>query len=455
MQPPLDALPADAVLVHIGPHKTGTSSLQSVAEVTRSALLAHGVTYPGTAGAHHVEAKALRRLAGGWTHDAEASPDVEQWSRLVAEVARTPGRVLLSSEFFAQADDEAQARMVRDVGPERIHVLTAARNPAALATSTWQQVLRQGYPVTLQTWLAHNFRRAEVAQESTGFWSWADPDALVSRWSRNVDPQRITVVALDERDRRLLPRTVEQLLDLPEGLLADVTPPDSNRGLTAPEAALLQRVLEKLDSRVTWAEYSRVLRYGVLMRLLRTRRPDPGEARTRLPAWALDQAADQTERTIAGLDASPVRIVGDLASLRTTLGPAEDDAPITEVPLEAAAEALVGAVSVAVFGNSELERRPAGAARKAAGRKPGKGAGGPRDDDAPGTGKGPGKSPGKGPGKSPGRGAGKGRGGRPGDRAVESVPTRELAGILVGRVGRGARRRAARLRGAARDRRGT
>src|SRR5206468_1900500 len=105
--------------------------------------------YPGKLSAHHNAARALRQYGEGWAHSPEKAPDPTVWTNLARRVRDIPGRVLLSSEFFAQADDQARAKVVNDLGAERVYLLAGARNPAAIAVSTWQQVLRQGYPVTL------------------------------------------------------------------------------------------------------------------------------------------------------------------------------------------------------------------------------------------------------------------------------------------------------------------
>lgn len=263
----MPALPEDAILVHVGPHKTGTSAIQSTLVQVRSALPAHGVTYPGKYLAHHNQAMALRQVTHGWPSDAPPVPGPSVWTRFAAAVSATPGRVVISSEFFAYAEAADRARLVADLGGERVHVLVGARHPAAMAISTWQQVLRDGYPVTMDAWLADEFRRPEPREVDAGFWSYADAAALAARWAEQAGPDRVHVLVVDERDRRLLPTAFEQLLALPPGMLADRTPRQVNRGLTAAEAALLHEILLLLDSRLSWAEYTRTMRRGVIRRL--------------------------------------------------------------------------------------------------------------------------------------------------------------------------------------------
>lgn len=346
MTPRLEALPDDAVLVHIGPHKTGTTALQSMLARGREEMLAHGVLYPGSKGAHHEEARALRGLAAGWAHDDEGVPDPAIWQRLVDEVREAPGRVVISSEFFAQCNDEQRARLVREIGPERIHLLVAARNPAAIAVSTWQQILRQGHNQTLDQWLGGQFRRTDHTGEPSTFWFWADAALLAQRWSREVPADRMTVLVIDERDRLLLPATFEQLLGLPDGLLSGQEA-KSNRGLTAPEAELFHELLNRIDGQLRWDEYTRIVRSGMLVRLVEWRKPPADEPKSAMPAWALEQSDRDATSIIERLAELPNRVVGDLEALR--LGPkaaAEGPAPTT-VPIDLAADALAGTMEAA------------------------------------------------------------------------------------------------------------
>lgn len=340
-------LPADAVLVHVGPYKTGTTAIQSTLARSRDLLREHGATYPGELVGHHREAMALRRFRDGWEHDSEAPPDPTVWARLSQRVRETPGRVVLSSELLADADDVARAKLVDDLGSARLHLVAAARNPAAMAVSAWQQILRKGYPVTLDEWLREHFCRTEVPAEPSGFWAYADTGTVVSRWAKVLHPDRITVVVLDERDRRLLPATFERLLGLPDGLLADQEAPDPNRSLSAVEAAFVKKIIELCGERLTWADYRRVMRDGVIRRLLHVRRPGPEEPKVQFPTWAVEKAIIEAERSIVGLRESGARLVGDLAALRTMPAAAAPSPPITQIPLEVAAQAVAGAVAAA------------------------------------------------------------------------------------------------------------
>ena len=92
---------------------------------------------------------------------------------------------------------------------------------ALLAASPRAPLAIEGYTVSLEDWLQRNFRR-EPGSKPNGFWVRADPGVLVGRWVESVGVDRVTVIALDEADRELLPSTFEQLLGLPDRLLVDL-----------------------------------------------------------------------------------------------------------------------------------------------------------------------------------------------------------------------------------------
>ena len=341
-----DALPDGSVLLHIGPHKTGTTAVQGLLASARADMREHGVTYPGRRGAHHDEARALREHAAGWAHDSAPLPSDKVWQRFVRAVHRTPGRVVASSEFFAQCNADQRARVVEDLGAERLHLLVAARNPGSIALSTWQQVLRDGKAGHLDQWLQERYRREEPGPATEGFWSWADSATLLDNWSQVIAPDRIRVVVIDETDRALLPTTFEGLLGLPAGLLSERTPPLSNRSLTSPEAELLRRAIALTKPQLTWDEFSLFYRKGYARHLLDVRAPARDEARPVLPRWAAEQAAAEAEWCISRLQASGVPVIGDLENIRRVPA-AADSVPLEEISTDLAAEALAGVVLAA------------------------------------------------------------------------------------------------------------
>lgn len=352
---PVAPLPAGSVLIHIGPHKTGTTALQAKLASAREELRERGVVYPGPRGAHHAEARAFLNRPEGFTGDGPPLK-VKAWKRLVAIAGRGEGTVVLSSEFFAWSTAEDRARLVEQIDPGRIHLLFVARNPGAVALSTWQQSVSSGNTITVEDWLLERFRRDQPGVGGTDFWSWADAAALAAGWSEVLDPARIHAVVADPADRGLVPRTLEQLLGVPEGLVADQPVDAHNRSLTAPEVELLRATIGLVRDHLTWDEYSLFFRAGLARRLIYTRTPPADEQRLVLPAWAATQAAAEVESTITRLRTIPVHLVGDLANLRR--GPGTGEHPtVGAVPTELAAQAAVGPMLAAQRRLARYEKR--------------------------------------------------------------------------------------------------
>jgi hypothetical protein len=339
------ALSGDSILLHIGPHKTGTTSIQALLASARDDLLALGVTYPGRLSAHHRAARAVLDRPIGWARDG-VTPSEEAWHRLTRTARQASGVTVISSEFFSLCNADQRARVVEDLGRDRLHVLVAARNPGSLALSNWQQVLRSGTADDLDGWLRTHFHREAPGPADQGFWSTAEPATLVENWSQVIGVDRIQVVVIDETDRDLLPTTFEQLLGLPSGFLASRTPVAHNRSLTAPEAELLRQAISRTRDDLSWDEFSLFYRAGYATRLLDARQPPPGEARSVLPPWAAEQAAAEAGSSISRLRASGVSVIGDLENLRPMpAGVGEEQ--IEHVPVELAAEALAGVIIAA------------------------------------------------------------------------------------------------------------
>lgn len=112
--------PRPRLLIHIGPHKTGTTSIQKFLHENRSALLAQGILYPCAGRCsrgqiqhyHHPLVKALVR------QDAKAAQ--EQIFNIHAEIAEhSPSVVVLSSEVFARPSvNPAAFAAIRDAFAE-------------------------------------------------------------------------------------------------------------------------------------------------------------------------------------------------------------------------------------------------------------------------------------------------------------------------------------------------
>jgi hypothetical protein len=341
-------LPAGTRLVHIGPHKTGTSSVQSAFHRARRAAAKHGVHYAGPNRQPLSAAKAATTARSARADTAALRP----WRDLVREVRSTTApRVVVSSEWFADAEPAAIQRIADDLDAARVHVVVTVRPLAGILPSQWQQYVQAGTTMAYEPWLRGVL--AESPDVTPSFWRRHRHDELVDRWAAVVGTDRVTVVVADDRDHTAVLRAFERLSGLPQGLLV---PEDErmNRSLTTAEIELVRAMNAALDGHGIDPSLRQTLVLFGAARNLKVRSPDRSEPRIQTPTWADDAIAAAARRIVAGLRASGVRVVGDLDQL--TARPARAAAP-TAAPTDARASdgrwpevAALGAMGILVAG---------------------------------------------------------------------------------------------------------
>jgi glycosyltransferase involved in cell wall biosynthesis len=346
-------VPRGGLLLHIGPHKTGTTAIQSAFSADREALAALGVVYPGSTPAPH--GAVMNRLGTyrGWD-DAIAPGSLEGWEQLCVQARTASGSVVVSSEALCHASDE-QARLIcRELRPGPARVVITVRALEHVLPSSWQEYVKSGWTITFDEFL-HAVLEAPDSPDNPvpTFWARQDLGRLVRRWTEAVGRDHVVVVVADPSNRSQLFRTFEDLLGLPQGILrADAGA--ANRSLTLPEVEMLRRVNLLSKQSVPWKRFNQLLRQGGTPQLVEGRRPPADEARLALPAWAVERARSLGARAVDQIRATGVRVDGDLGALTPaaprppTAVPASD---CTHVPIDA----VVGVIEGLVVKINEVE----------------------------------------------------------------------------------------------------
>jgi hypothetical protein len=343
--PPADApeidilLPQGSRILHIGPPKTGTTALQAAFHLGRDRTERQGVHY-----ASHGRHAMTAVLAGieqpsPWAVDRRP-PSKWNWNRLVSDVRGSKARrVVLSSEFFADASPEAINRVVMEIGSEDIQIVVTLRPLARIMPSQWQQFVQNQLTIGFDDWL-RGVLDGPRGKMTPSFWKRHRHDELVARWMDVVGPDRVTVVALDDNDRDMVLRVFERLTGLAVGTL--VTEPDlSNRSMTVPEIEIVRAFnatfkADKLPAPL----YSRVMRFGAAA-YMRSRQPGSDEPRIELPAWSVEPIANLAREMMASIEATGVRIVGNLDLMtKVPVGREPTDESVAVTPHVAASAAM-------------------------------------------------------------------------------------------------------------------
>jgi hypothetical protein len=351
-------MPAGAVLVHVGPYKTGTSDLQMALHVRRDELVGHGVCYPGTAYRHmRPSAALLERSPRGVGH-----VDMEEWDALVAEVkAASPHRSVISSEGLSSANAGQVAKLVADLGRENVHAVAVARRLDRLLPSVWQERVKSSNEVrAYDDWLDRVLARDLDKKAAQTFWHAHGLTDFLDVWGSVLPREQIVVIVGDESDRGLLTRTFEGFLGLPAGLLSAGDRPNSS--LSWEKTEVYRRLNEIFDEH-GWSnrERRRYLQRGMLG-ALRDLPPTTGEVRIpRLDAARAQRVAELSRERAALVRDAGVRVVGDPGDLLSD--DILDGAPETMPPapelvgVDAAALAIEGILKIAFKDDPLAQRR--------------------------------------------------------------------------------------------------
>ncbi len=305
-------LPTGTRLLHIGPHKTGTTAVQSAFHRDRRGLATQGVHY---AGSQRQPMQAVHAITGRPSPYADGrTPPMSRWRGLVNEVRRaSEPRVVISSEGFADASDDAVRQVVEDLDGDRLHVVVTLRPLADLLPSQWQQQVQTGLTLAYQEWLEAIFNAPDHRVSRT-FWHRHRHDELIGRWASQVGAENLTAIVADASDRDSTLRVFEAMVGLRAGTL--VPDPDlANRSLTFAEVETVRafNVAFRAEGLGTQL-HAKVMRFGAA-ELLKRREPRDDDARIETPGWALDRAAGVAREIVEGIRASGVRVIGDLDAL--------------------------------------------------------------------------------------------------------------------------------------------
>jgi len=356
-------LPAGARLVHIGPQKTGTTSVQAAMHRKREELLAHGVVYPGRGTRPRGQVYALIG-----TPDGSPAPPRRKWDKLVAEVeAAGDRRVCVSTEDLGRIELDLARQVVAGLGGPRVHVVAAARALDSLLPSQWQQRVRmRRTALTFEEWLRVVLGTDRDHPEARNFWMPHDVGALVSRWVDALgSTDRFTLVISDRARPDLLPRTFEAMLGLPAGLLDLPAGETRNQSLGIGRTELIRQVTAAVERHDWPLPPTHPLVVG-LTNALKSAAPWPDEAPLpAVPGWAAQQVAELGEQRVEAVRGAGVRVVGDPDALRSAPPAAGSDPAGTDRPVMVSAELAATALEEALAYALEQEEAARTARRRA------------------------------------------------------------------------------------------
>ncbi|MDR4308788.1 hypothetical protein IHQ68_19375 [Chelatococcus sambhunathii] len=144
------------LVLHVGPHKTGTTYLQANFKQQRSDLLKRGWLYPAlgvrTGLAHHEIVEHADQIVSG---SGRVFDDVAAVAR---EARAKQLNVLLSAEGFRRWRPRKIEALARMFGERQLRIVYVLRDPIAVVRSMWAQSVKLGGTDPLPRFLARHVR---------------------------------------------------------------------------------------------------------------------------------------------------------------------------------------------------------------------------------------------------------------------------------------------------------
>ena len=227
-------------VIHIGPHKTGTTYLQHAFTRSRPALEARGIVYPGQWGSEFGHHDLARRLAAG---EDPSLPGI--FSKLNRSGAET---ILLSSESFSYADDASVRRLHALLGGEPAIIVFYCRRWSELIQSSWGQGVRHG---SLLTFPSHAFSHLSDpwSSELVNF------DHVLARWGAVFGGGSLRVAsysAVMETNEDLLTHFCRHFLAWPDPTPNDLGRINDSLDMVDHEIIRALNTLERINSGSGW-----------------------------------------------------------------------------------------------------------------------------------------------------------------------------------------------------------
>ena len=136
------------IVMHVGPPKTGTKSIQYALSSVQQELEATGIYYPNarSSGDGGHPSLAWDLLSGFGYPIVRFSRDELTWSDALQQARHAEAEVLLvSSEGFSHFDELVFAKLKSVVGDVPVTLVFGLRDPTRLVPSIWQEVVKSGF----------------------------------------------------------------------------------------------------------------------------------------------------------------------------------------------------------------------------------------------------------------------------------------------------------------------
>lgn len=337
------------VILHIGPHKTGTTSIQRSLHRMRDDLLRqHSIEY--ISDRQRINANlAIHAFRGRKSQHIEygSIPRPLLWESVRDRILKAP-HSFISAESLSRLGDEEVDRLRMELREASVQIVVTMRPLARMIVSQWQQIVQNGPAPSLDEFAEGVLRGdfgAPNMQTHRDVVLGIQHDRMVRRWARVFGTDSLDLIVANDADPDQLFRGLADAVDLPAAMMTGSKV--MNRSLTWFEAELIRGTFARLerDGRLPILDQNRRLA-RIALGLKTGRQPPASEPKIMFPMHLTSEVGQRADALIATVHELGIRVHGDLSSLARQDGVGVNF-PVGQVPAELAAHAaLSGLLSV-------------------------------------------------------------------------------------------------------------
>jgi len=334
------------VFIHPGFHKTGTTGIQTIFRESRQKFKENGIFYPYARGeGHHRAAWALHERIWGWQDRGGKKTPISEWNHLVTQTKRAQKSALISSEFFSELTLEEILKVRQAFSKVEATIIFTWRPLHKLLASSYQQYLKYGIKADYKKWLLGIFREGEYKNQTPSFWERHRHGEVIAKWVEVFGVDSVKVIVADEKNPNFLYDSFGNILGIDSSLIRPDENTKKNRSLTFEETSLLLEVNKRFPKERAWADYEMFVREGAFYRLANSPYPASEGSKLLTPDWAVASAIEQNQKSIDLIDQLKIEVFGDMRMASEEPIPVGENPRVVHVPMEVAAEALLGSSS--------------------------------------------------------------------------------------------------------------
>ena len=305
------------LFLHVGFHKTGTTSLQDALNRNRKELQSQGIVYPKTRKfrAQHEFAWSVGQRGWGWKQFGGSQAGPGPARRMFKLIRSSKQNLIISSEFLSELSPEHIKKLASSIGDKELRVIFTVRPVSKILPSAYQQEVKNGSKLTYDKWLARVLDPEKESRVKTRFWRRHSHHLEIAKWAEIVGVANISVIVSDESRPEFLTDSFFGLIGASTNSFRESKKDIVNRSMDVAEMELLRRINEKFDRNLGWDEYVASIRSTIVKTWTQSIPSENSPGRLANPEKFKDRIDQRVREVTEGIRNLGVEVIGDVDSL--------------------------------------------------------------------------------------------------------------------------------------------